>query len=155
MQVSTTIRKWESFLGVGLTLCAVGLLVSAGCQTGGGGGPPPCENDAACADTLFCNGDETCVDGECQPGTAPCTAATVECNEETNVCDRVCLEDVGCNDNNECTDDACVAGVCRSRWGCSRGTPAALATFCIMMSVADTVNSPPVMLRKNAARWTT
>ena len=31
-----------------------------------------CEEDADCDDGLFCNGEETCADGECQAGTNPC-----------------------------------------------------------------------------------
>jgi len=114
MQVSTTISKWYSLLGVGLTLCVVGLLVSAGCQAPPPSPGPACEADADCDDGLFCNGPETCVDGDCQAGEAPCTATTVECSEEANECLRVCLEDVGCDDDNECTDDACVDGVCQN-----------------------------------------
>lgn len=59
-----------------------------------------------CADSLFCNGAETCQSGVCR-GTAPCKSQA-HCNETTDTC-RACLVNSECNDNNPCTDDACSA----------------------------------------------
>lgn len=75
--------------------------------------PAPCTDDAGCADTLFCNGAETCnVDtGECVPGTAPCTEEET-CNEEEDRCDA-CIEDADCADEDYCNgDEMCVDGQC-------------------------------------------
>jgi Bacterial Ig-like domain/Putative metal-binding motif/von Willebrand factor type D domain len=46
--------------------------------------PPTCEQDSDCDDGLFCNGEETCAEGQCDDGTA-----------------------VGCDDGIECTLDQC------------------------------------------------
>jgi hypothetical protein len=52
------------------------------------GGPcPPCDclSDGACADGLFCNGDETCdAYGHCQPGSGPCPGQ--RCRESDDTC---------------------------------------------------------------------
>ena len=45
----------------------------------------PCEYDEDCDDALFCNGQETCVDGGCQAGANPCGPGDV-CSEETETC---------------------------------------------------------------------
>jgi len=45
-----------------------------------------CTADEDCDDDLFCNGQETCVDGECQGGTNPCEEGEI-CNEETGSCE--------------------------------------------------------------------
>jgi hypothetical protein len=47
--------------------------------------PAACESDAECDDGEFCNGAETCVEGECQAGTAACAGDQV-CDEETDSC---------------------------------------------------------------------
>ncbi len=52
----------------------------------------PCEYDEDCDDGLFCNGQETCVGGGCQPGTDPCGPGDI-CNEETDFCEGHGLED--------------------------------------------------------------
>ncbi len=104
-----------------------------------------------CDDGLFCNGAETCVDGECQPGDLPCAEA---CCEPSDACEECpCTSDAQCNDGdacngvetcdpitgcqpgtpldcsdeNPCTQDECVAGVCqfesapREGQGCDDG----------------------------------
>lgn len=38
-----------------------------------------------CVDTLYCNGDETCIDNICSPGVSPC-GENDTCDEETDVC---------------------------------------------------------------------
>jgi len=50
--------------------------------------PTGCTDDEDCLDDLFCNGEEACVDGECQDGPDPCTEDE-SCNEETNTCEPV------------------------------------------------------------------
>ena len=48
-----------------------------------------CIVDADCDDGLFCNGDETCVAGNCQAGTLPCDLATQVCNEDSDICEAI------------------------------------------------------------------
>ena len=69
----------------------------------------PCDDDGDCADGLFCNGAETCVDHFCQPGTDPCPLQG--CDEVNDVC-VPCTGDEDCDDGNACTVDTCVGGVC-------------------------------------------
>lgn len=75
-----------------------------------------CEIDQDCFDGLFCNGDETCIGGECVPGTDPCEASEtcVEDNDE-------CMAAVGCVSDDECDDgffcngdETCSGGECVS-----------------------------------------
>lgn len=47
--------------------------------------PPECVDDEDCDDRLFCNGEETCVDGSCKDGENPCLPDE-KCDEENNVC---------------------------------------------------------------------
>ena len=50
-------------------------------------GTDSCENvanDADCSDGLFCNGQESCVDGECMESDLPCDPG--RCDEENDVC---------------------------------------------------------------------
>jgi len=99
-----------------------------------------CDDNEDCDDGLYCNGEETCVGGECQDGTdvdcndsVPCTDDS--CNEGTDSCDNIpndglcdngqycdgaetchatlgCQDgtDVDCNDSVPCTDDSCNEG---------------------------------------------
>lgn len=77
-----------------------------------------CAADADCDDGLFCTGVETCVNGACVDGTAPCDEAAGEtCNEDADACegtactvDADCSDGVFCNGNETCVDGACVAG---------------------------------------------
>jgi len=48
----------------------------------------PCTDNADCDDGLFCNGDDSCIDGACVHSGNPCPSGT-ECNEETNSCDPI------------------------------------------------------------------
>ena len=66
----------------------------------------PCISHADCNDGLFCNGDETCVGGTCQPGTDQCTTGQV-CDERADVCIAACVDDQDCADTNSCTTDSC------------------------------------------------
>lgn len=69
---------------------------------------PECDEDLDCDDGLFCTGVETCVEGECQPGTDPCPDEV--CDEENDVCveclvDEDCAEGYVCNEENVCVED--------------------------------------------------
>jgi len=65
-----------------------------------------------CDDGAFCNGEETCVDGECQLGTAPCGASFV-CDDGANVCVKLCTSDPECSDDEYCNgEETCVADRC-------------------------------------------
>ena len=46
---------------------------------------PPCTDDASCDDGAFCNGEETCVNGSCVPGTDPCGPDEL-CDEQNDEC---------------------------------------------------------------------
>jgi len=74
-----------------------------------------CENRnepdrTACPDELFCNGEETCLSGECTDGPDPCVD-TEHCDEERMVC-LACVSDDECDDQNPCTQDACILNIC-------------------------------------------
>lgn len=45
----------------------------------------PCADDAACDDGVFCNGAETCVEGDCLAGASPC--GDLPCLEEELTCE--------------------------------------------------------------------
>jgi len=87
-------------------------------------------DDTVCDDGVFCNGTETCADGECQPGESPCIAGQT-CNEVTDECmvqpgggggggnptpqpqctnDLQCSDDLFCNGNEVCAGGNCTAG---------------------------------------------
>ena len=48
-----------------------------------------CTADEGCADGLFCNGAERCVDGACEAASSPCMAAQ-RCEEESDRCVTTC-----------------------------------------------------------------
>ncbi len=99
------------------TLLGVALMLVTGvaCETGRPPGPPPgpeCETNADCDDANWCNGEETCVDGDCVDGTAPCTE-NQRCDEDADVCIDICETADDCpDDGNPCTDATCVDGDC-------------------------------------------
>jgi hypothetical protein len=69
---------------------------------------------AGCTDANFCNGSETCVAGQCQSGSLPCTPPQV-CNAATQQCEgpQPCQGAGDCaDDGNPCTDTVCDAGFC-------------------------------------------
>jgi len=54
-------------------------------------------NTSGCDDGVFCNGSDTCLDGECAVhGTPPCAAD--RCDEATRTCDTGCVGDADCPD---------------------------------------------------------
>lgn len=73
--------------------------------------PPSCFFDDDCDDNLFCNGDESCVGGQCEPGTPPCQAP-LTCSESLDECVS-CVADADCDDGVFCNgDEACVDALC-------------------------------------------
>ncbi len=54
-----------------------------------------------CDDGVFCNGQETCQDGECRAGPEPCPTGE-ECDEVSDSCTPC-----ACDDGDPCTEDAC------------------------------------------------
>ena len=78
-------------------------------------------NANVCLDETVCNGDETCVDGECAAGVAlvcddlePCTDDTCDAVDGCVYTDNdanVCLDDTVCNGDEACEAGDCVAGV--------------------------------------------
>ncbi len=94
--------------------CIIGACAntSFGCPAGescdpatGECGGTGCVQDADCDDLLFCNGQETCVNGSCVAGSEPCTASA-PCDEDSNVCSQ-CEMDADCDDGLSCTDNSC------------------------------------------------
>ncbi|MCZ6699174.1 MAG: FG-GAP-like repeat-containing protein [Planctomycetota bacterium] len=64
-----------------------------------------------CVDALFCNGEESCAGGDCQPGTSPCIGRL--CDEANDICVD-CLSDGDCDDGVFCNGaEQCVGGVCQ------------------------------------------
>ncbi len=59
-----------------------------------------CSADIECADSLHCNGQETCVEGACAAGSPPCSAEEF-CNEDAQRCDE-CLGNEDCPEGYEC-----------------------------------------------------
>ena len=91
-------------LGDNITLMRNIFAFAAGIQIG-------CTTDASCADDLFCNGIEACVNDQCLPGTWPCGAGE-GCDESSASCGP-CADDAQCNDGLFCNgDEICIAGVC-------------------------------------------
>lgn len=72
----------------------VAMTASSGCGDDGGaldgGVGAPCESASDCDNAVFCDGDEACVDGVCEPGTPPCELG---CDETTDACSMRCRDD--------------------------------------------------------------
>jgi len=65
-----------------------------------------------CDDGAFCNGEETCVTGECQSGVGPCGEG-LECDEDADVCRKPCAADADCDDGVFCNGgETCVEAYC-------------------------------------------
>jgi Ca2+-binding RTX toxin-like protein len=112
---------WLRGAGLLCGVCAL-LLLTTGCPTTPV--PPPCEDNAGCDNGEFCDGAETCVEGACQDGTAPC-AEDEMCNEDLDRCDECetneeCDDGAFCNGAETCTDGQCANGV----------APCAVGEFC-------------------------
>ena len=71
----------------------------------------PCATADDCQNGLYCDGEEVCPYGFCQPGpvrdcsdSLDCTLDT--CDEETDTCEHD-VDDASCDDVNPCTTDTC------------------------------------------------
>ena len=71
--------------------------------------PGECLLDADCYDGVFCNGEEICAAGTCQPGSISCPDDHLFCNGEEN-CDEInkaCLSSGNpCNEGDRCNEDS-------------------------------------------------
>ncbi|AKF04947.1 putative metal-binding motif-containing protein [Sandaracinus amylolyticus] len=76
-----------------------------------------CTIAAECSDGCFCNGEEACVEGRCEAGTAPCVDAH-ECTDD--VCVEAARSCVFGPDAERCQDDDACNGreVCSADLGC-------------------------------------
>jgi hypothetical protein len=76
-----------------------------------------CTTDQDCDDNNVCNGDETCVAGECQQGTE------LNCNDGIACTDDTCNPTTGCSNepnNTNCDDqDPCTIDTCNALTGCT------------------------------------
>ena len=84
-----------------------------------------CLEDIDCDDGVYCNGTETCVDGSCQAGTAPCTGDTPFCDEAGDTCVE-CFDNSTCDDGLHCNGvETCAAGACQDGTApsCTGDTP--------------------------------
>jgi hypothetical protein len=71
---------------------------------------PAKPNGTSCGDGAFCNGNETCKDGTCTPGTSPCNAANCEtCDETNDKCVSKCPVGTQCDGKGNC------ANICTKR----------------------------------------
>lgn len=87
------------------------------------GGEVECGTE--CDDGEFCNGEESCLDGECRLGIAPC-AEDEGCNEDLDVCVKLCASDPDCDDGEYCNgEETCVDGGCAAA-----ASPCAAGLFC-------------------------
>jgi hypothetical protein len=73
----------------------------------------PCRNDEECDNGLFCDGEETCLEGECLAGTAVTCDDSDDCT--TDRCDEVqadCVFEVRDEDGDGFVDEACGGDDC-------------------------------------------
>ncbi len=83
------------------------------------------ECEVECDDGAFCNGEETCVDGDCSPGLAPC-GDDEGCDEDTDACWKLCTADADCNDGEYCNgEETCIEGRCAAA-----ASPCTVGLFC-------------------------
>lgn len=81
--------------------------------------------DDGCDDGAFCNGAESCENGECVGGAPPCSANQT-CDEDSDRCFTLCAEDADCDDGLYCNgSEPCVDGACAAG-----ATPCASGLFC-------------------------
>jgi len=78
------------------------------------GGRCGCRENSDCDDNVACNGEETCEEETCEPGTTTCEV-TKYCDESIDACveclsDDHCSDDVFCNGAEICTDGLCGGG---------------------------------------------
>ena len=69
-------------------------------------------NSDFCDDGLFCNGPDSCANGNCIVHLGnPCPGTSV-CDEQRDNC--ACSDAFECNDGNPCTADSCPGNLCRN-----------------------------------------
>ncbi len=101
--------------------------------------PPECTVDADCDDGDACNGEETCVDNECQDGTA------MDCDDGDACTDDSCADDacvntaVVCDDGFECDADT---GDCVETAPCADDTDCDDGLFCNGAETCDLTTDP-------------
>ena len=110
-----------------------------------------CLENMDCDDMLFCNGEETCVAGECLAGTDPCLP-TDTCDEDADECIPECVENADCDDllfcngTETCVDGVCVAGTdpCDEGDTCDEATDACVppVTECTVSAGDDQTVAP-------------
>ncbi|UCE61404.1 MAG: DUF4382 domain-containing protein [Phycisphaerales bacterium] len=84
---------------------------------------PICTEDTDCADNVFCNGTETCLERECVNGEFPCAAGEF-CDEELAACMSPCTDDTQCNDLFFCNGaETCDLGTGECQEGVNPCTP--------------------------------
>jgi hypothetical protein len=64
-----------------------------------------CTADVDCDDGEYCNGQEACVDGQCEAGPAPCVEGEESCSEDNDSCEPVQQPCAGDLNNNGVVDD--------------------------------------------------
>ncbi len=89
----------------------------------GTAGMGACLADADCSDTLYCNGAERCVDGECISGKPPLVDDDVKCTQDR--CDDLLDEILHTPLHHRCSDGVFCNGIerCQPLLGCRPGNP--------------------------------
>ncbi len=103
-----------------VTACLVALLgCDPTCPAPENAEPPECAIDADCDDGLYCNGEESCVNGACESGERPCPPDTpcAYCDEDADACvvpactvDADCDDGAFCNGIEQCVNCSCIEG---------------------------------------------
>ncbi len=69
------------------------------------------DNSNSCKDGFYCNGNEQCVGGVCQPGSDPCndgvSCTKDSCNESNDTCGNLANSANCPDDGNPCSDQVC------------------------------------------------
>lgn len=103
--------RYRTLIGVATVFAAI-----QGCVQMTEPDPSACTTDAECDDDVFCDGSESCVDGECVAGNPPCPIdqPCIECDEDRDACTvSECVADVDCDDGQFCNgSERCSNCVC-------------------------------------------
>ena len=109
-----------------------------------------CTSDEDCDDGLFCNGEESCVKGQCRSGYDPCPDDGLfcngfeECDEKNDICRQVpspCVKDDPCNEADDC---------CAADYGCGQPpltTTTTIAGLCPSESIYGERSEQTELLR--------
>lgn len=122
-----------------------------------------CLDDSDCDDSLFCNGEERCIDRACTVPLSPCSDDEI-CDEITDTCyteesytdcgyDGDCDDGLYCNGEEQCIDGICTAGSapCGTDQVCNEGLQTCDTNSDITVIRAPTINyklCKPVFLPK-------